>query len=99
MAGYKKLNEEYGVLEVVRVQDIETKDGKKFKAYKTERSNGKLVDLRFTRECRLIPSEPCYIKVKHSAWNLDENRKFPIVWVKAVEEIIPYGDKHNDLEF
>ena len=74
-------------------------DGKKFNYYKTTDKQGKLVDVRFTKECRNIPTKTSMIVVKAENINLDIKREYPCYWVKAIEEIREVEYKQNDLPF
>ena len=55
------------VLEIpVIVRELQTKDGKKFNAYKAVQNNGKLIDLKFRRSKNLperIASSRCCLKI------------------------------------
>lgn len=77
------------VLEIkVIVREYETKEGKKFNAFKAVQNNGKLIDLKFTRAVKNIPEQNCIIKVLPENVNIDKTRQFPVLWCKKVEEII-----------
>lgn len=79
----------------VKVQEIriiaeerETKDGKKkFMSYKAVMKDGSLMDTRFTQAVKNAPESSCTIVVKAENANIDKNRLYPILWVKAIEEI------------
>ena len=86
-------------IKVVKVTPIETKDGKKFTAYKTVGKDGKLLDLRFRRDVNNAPTEPCVIVVDELNVNVDNTRQFPVVWVSAIEEIKPLERKSNIDEY
>jgi len=76
----------------VRVEERQTKDGKKFNAYKAVDNNGVFTDLRFTKACSEkspLPKEDCYIVVKAENINLDQRRLYPCFWVKEIEKILP----------
>ena len=87
--------EEMKTFKIIEVRDIDTKDGKKFKAFKTIAKNGKKLDVRFQRECQNIPTEPCEIHVLASNCNVDASRQYPILWIKNVESITPLERKSN----
>ena len=57
-----------------------------FKAYKTFTKTGKKMDVKFTREVKPVPEENCYIKVHVDNMNVDRNRKFPVLWIREIEE-------------
>lgn len=74
---------------VAQITEITTKSGNKFFAYKTLDKNGNFMDMKFVRDCPNTPKEKCWIFVKEENFNVDENREYPVVWVKAVEKIEP----------
>lgn len=77
------------VLEIpVLVKEFETKEGKKFNAFKAVQKNGKLIDLKFQRVVKNLPEQNCIIKVLPENINLDKTRQFPALWCKKIEEII-----------
>lgn len=86
-------------IKVIEVNDITSKDGKKFKAYKTVGKGGRKMDLRFVNGCQNIPTEPCFINVQNENANVDTSRQFPIVWVKEVESIEPFKRESNIAEY
>ncbi len=76
----------------VRVEERQTKEGKKFNVYKAVDNKGVFTDLKFTKACSEngpLPKEDCYIFVKEVNINLDERRLYPCFWVKAIEEFAP----------
>ena len=87
--------EEMKVFKIIEVKEINTKDGKKFNTYKTVAKNGKKLDVRFRKDCKNIPTEPCEILVKVENCNVDSTRQYPILWVTNVEEITPLERKSN----
>lgn len=93
------VKKEEKVLEIkVIVREYETKEGKKFNAFKALQSNGKLIDLKFQRVVKNVPEENCIIKVKHENINIDRTRQFPVLWCKKIEEIIvPKYDTSNEV--
>lgn len=82
-------------MENVKLQEIriiaeerETKDGKKkFMSYKAVMKDGSLMDTRFTQAVKNAPESSCTIVVKPENANVDKNRLYPILWVKAIEEV------------
>ncbi len=72
----------------VIVREYETREGKKFNAFKAVQNNGKLIDLRFQRVVKNLPEQNCIIKVLPENINIDRNRQFPCLWCKKIEEII-----------
>lgn len=87
------------VLEIkVIVREYETKEGKKFNAFKAVQNNGKLIDLKFTRTVKNVPEQNCIIKVLPENVNIDKTRQFPVLWCKKVEEIIvPKYETSNEV--
>lgn len=87
------------VLEIpVIVKELETKDGKKFNAYKAVQNNGKLIDLKFRRDVKNLPEQNCIIRVLPENLNIDKTRQFPALWCKKIEEIIvPTYDTSNEV--
>lgn len=86
---------------IIEVKDIETKDvpPRKFKAYKTVDKTGRKMDVRFTRECSNVPTEPCTIVCDTQDCNVDTRRQYPILWVKDVQRIETLERKSNVSEF
>lgn len=84
---------------VIEVKEVQTKAGLKFLAYKTIGKNGKKMDIRFTRTCSNVPTEPCTIVVRACDANVDTTRIYPILWVKDVQEIKPTERKNNIDEY
>ena len=80
---------------VISVEQIKTKDGKKFNAYKTVGKGGRKMDLRFVKSCTNIPTEPCTIVVDKEDANVDTTRQYPILWVKQVKRIEKTERKSN----
>lgn len=80
---------------IIEVNEITTKGGKKFKAYKTIGKGGRKMDARFVRDCNNVPTEPCVIVVNEENCNVDTTRQYPILWIKAVERIEGFERKNN----
>ena len=62
-------------IEIHSVKEVTTKDGKRFNAYKCVTKSGKLVDLKFTRLCRDLPTKPCFIYAEADNVNMQKNLK------------------------
>lgn len=86
-------------VKIIEVKEVTPPTGQKFKAFKTVDKNGRKMDVKFTRDCRNIPSEPCEIIVDDSQANVDINRQYPCLWVKDVVEIKPLPRKSNMADF
>ena len=85
----------------VRSIEIKKDDGSinKFNAYKTFLKNGKKMDVKFTSAVEKTPKTDCMIKVNIEDMNIDNNRKYPCLWVKSIVEIMDlpkYNRKPND---
>lgn len=80
---------------IIEVNEITTKDGKKFKAYKTIGKGGRKMDVRFVRDCNNVPTEPCVVVVNEENCNVDTTRQYPILWIKTVERIEGFERKNN----
>lgn len=76
----------------VVVEQKSTKDGRKFNTFKTFSKNGRKTDLKFTKEVTNVPTKNCVIVVNVDDMNLDERGMYPIVWVKAIQEIKDTAD-------
>ena len=68
----------------IKVEQRES-NGKKFNVYKTTTKNGRLMDVKFRKEVKELPTETCYAIIDIDNMNVDKNRDFPVLWVKAVE--------------
>ena len=84
---------------IIEVNDITTKDGKKFKAYKTIGKGGRKMDVRFVRDCNNVPTEPCVVVVNDENCNVDTTRQYPILWIKNVERIEGFERKNNTSDY
>lgn len=74
-------------LEIV-VTERQTADGRKFNAYHTFSKNGRRTDVKFRQDVQNKPTEHCFIEVLPENMNLNTSGRFPVLWVKAVEEIV-----------
>ena len=84
---------------IIEVSEITTKDGKKFNAYKTLANGGRKMDVRFVRNCKNIPTEPCVIVCEEDQCNVDATRQYPILWIKDVVRIEVLERKNNVSEY
>ena len=84
---------------IIEVNDITTRDGKKFKAYKTIGKSGRKMDVRFVRDCNNVPTEPCVVVVNEENCNVDTTRQYPILWIKSVERIEGFERKNNTSDY
>lgn len=86
-------------IKIIEAKEITAKNGNKFTAYKTVGKGGRKMDVRFTRACKNVPTEPCTIVVKRENANVDKTRLYPILWIKDIEEIKENVRKDNLDEF
>ena len=84
---------------IIEVNEITTKDGKKFKAYKTIGKGARKMDVRFVRDCNNVPTEPCVVVVNEENCNVDTTRQYPILWIKSVERIEGLERKNNTSDY
>ena len=86
---------------VISVQEVTSNNGNKFTAYKTIGKNGKKMDIRFTKSCdpTKLPTEPCIVVVEEANANVDTSRQYPVLWIKAIEELKPIERKNNIDDF
>lgn len=79
--------------EIVKVEQKKNKDGNKFNTYKTVDKNGKLLDVRFTRDSR-FSTDKC--GTVYGEGNIDRQRQYPCVWFKSVESFEPWVEDTTD---
>ena len=80
---------------IIEVKEITAKNGNKFTAYKTIGKGGRKLDVKFTRDCKLLPTEPCTIVVAQQDANVDTSRVYPCLWIKNVLRIETTERKSN----
>lgn len=71
----------------VKVTEVTSQDGRKFNTFKAVQKDGRLVDLKFTKECKNVPPKSCTIVVPKDKINLDKNREYPCYWCKEILKI------------
>lgn len=64
---------------------ITTKEGKSFDVFKCIDKMGKKVDLKFTKAVKNLPDDSGFIYVEDDKINLDTHSRYPVYWVKGVE--------------
>lgn len=86
---------------IIEVKEITASNGNKFTGYKTIGTGNRKLDVRFTKAVPSdkLPKEPCLIKVCEEDANVDKSRVYPILWIKAVQEIVPFTRNNNLSEF
>lgn len=77
----------------IYVEEKTTKDGRKFKTYKTVTKNGRKIDCKFRKEVTNVPAENSIISVYVSNMNMQKNSEFPVLWVSQIESIEPMAAK------
>lgn len=84
---------------VVKIEEVTTSTGSKFTAFKVAAKGGRLMDLRFRKTAKNVPTEPCTICVEDNQCNVDTTRQYPILWVSTVESIERTERKNNTADF
>ena len=74
----------------VLVEEKKTQDGRAFNTYKAVTKNGALVDLKFRKEVKSLPTEKSVILVHPDNINEARNTQYPTWWVAKVESIEEY---------
>lgn len=93
MANYEKIK-------IVKTEIVETKSGNKFRTFKTiDPKDGRLIDLKFTKDVKNTPEERCFLIVPEGATWIDYRREWPICWVKAVAKIQPFESEKKPTGF
>lgn len=84
--------------ELVKIEQKKTKDGKKtFTVYKTvDGQTGKLLDVKFTQAVADVPKQRGTL---YGDGNVDWNRQFPCVWVKAIDKFEPWSEPEISDEY
>lgn len=80
---------------IAKVEEIKQANGNTFTAFKVRAKGNRLMDCRFVRTCKNVPTEVCDIVVKEENANVDNSRMYPILWIKEVEEIRPVVKTSN----
>ena len=76
----------------IKVEEKKTSDGKKFNTYKAVTKNGRLIDAKFRKEVKELPTETCYAVIGVDNMNLDKNKEYPVLWISAVESYESLGE-------
>lgn len=74
----------------VLVNECKTKDGRTFNTYKAVTKNGAIVDLKFRKEVKNLPTEKSIIWVNEDNVNEQKNAQYPTYWVSQIEFIEPF---------
>jgi len=88
-------------IKIIEVNEITTKSGSTFTAYKAVTKEGRKIDCRFTRavDPKMLPQQPCYIVVDENMANVDTNRQYPVLWVKDIISVEPFESRNNLSDF
>lgn len=73
----------------VKVYHKQTKDGKKFDTYRAVQKDGKLIDCKFRKDVKVLPTEDCIIVVKVKNMNISYSKEYPALWMAEIEDIKP----------
>ena len=75
---------------LIKTTEKTTTDGsKKFYTYKTFSKNGRAVEVKFTQESGFNSKTDCVIECKTVNCDLNTSGMYPVLWVRAVERIVP----------
>ena len=91
--------EEAKVLKIsVFYKNCETKDGKKFKKWLTQTSDGKFYDVCFVLSAKTsMPKARSYVYVKESDMNWNrKNPKYPKLYIKDIQSVEPIESAPED---
>ena len=84
-------------IEIVRVKEVKY-NNTAFLAFQAVDKNGRLIDVKFVKGCKNVPTEPSIIVVRTDNMNVDTRRRYPCLWVKNVEEIKPVAYNNSSLD-
>lgn len=76
----------------ILVQERTTSNGKKFDTYKAVTKNGRLIDCKFRKEVKDLPTANCYAVIGIDDMNIDKNKEYPTLWVSAVQGYESVGE-------
>ena len=83
----------------VEAREMQTKDGsKKFFAYRSVMKDGRYMDTRFVKEISNVPKNDFVMHVLDENINITKNRKYPILWVKSVEQFESMESHYRSLD-
>lgn len=87
-------------IKIVKIVEMTNKtNGNKFNVYKTETKEHKLMDIKFTRAVKDIPTSTGILLVDSNNMSIDKNRKYPCLWVKEIEDFKPFeSNEEKNLE-
>ena len=76
---------------------VKLEDGTEFVSFKAFTKKGRM-DIKFTKECKNVPTKSCYIYVEETKMNVNRKNKFPVIWVQQVSKIEEFPDRTNKLD-
>lgn len=79
--------------DIVKVEEKQTADGRKFKCYKTVDSKGKLLDVRFTQASGFKTDKRGTV---YGDGNIDKTRRWPCLWFKTVDRFEPFAEVSDE---
>lgn len=82
-------------LEIV-VTERQTTDGRKFNTFHTFSKNGRRTDVKFRNDVKPVPTEHCFIEVLPENMNLNTSGRYPVVWIKAIENIVSIEEVRSE---
>ena len=77
---------------IIKVQERKTSNGKSFNTYKAVTKNGRLIDAKFRKEVKELPTGDCYAVIGVDNMNVDKNKEYPVLWISAVEGYETLGE-------
>lgn len=85
-------------IEIIVEERTTKREGKekKFNTYKTFSKNGRKMDVKFRAEVNPLPTSHCYAVINVDEMNIDNSGRFPVLWVKSVEEYISIEDARKE---
>lgn len=86
-------------IRIVEVKEMTSKEGRKFTVYKALDKNGKLLDTKFRKEVKNLPTEPCTLIVDSDKCNVTKNTLYPTVWIAEIKAIEPSVRESNAEDF
>lgn len=73
---------------------VNNESGEEFTAYDSKMSNGKWVNVRFTKDVEVRPTENCFIKIREGYCNLNHQPNgVTVLWISKIDEIVAFENK------
>ena len=82
-------------IRIIEVKEMTSKEGRKFTVYKSLTKDGKLIDTKFRKEVKDLPTGPCMLVVDSDQCNVTKNTQYPTLWIKEVKAIEPFVRESN----